>query len=153
MTDDKLNLDQITVDELAGILRVGHRAIITEADEWRPLAKYVLDFAKLAVKEALEQKEVEQATCCYENELRAEKAEAERDSWKKAHGVKVQMYQFACRERDAAQAEAARMREAARDVVDDAEPDPAYPDNQFVQTGNIEALRAALTPTPKKEAP
>lgn len=36
--------------ELAKVLRTGHRAVIIEADEWRPLADHVLELVQLALE-------------------------------------------------------------------------------------------------------
>lgn len=41
----------LTVEELAGVFKAGHRAIIREADEWRPLANHVLGLIALARKD------------------------------------------------------------------------------------------------------
>jgi len=46
---------ETTTEELAGILKVGHRAPILEADEWRPLADHVLGLMKLTRRDALEE--------------------------------------------------------------------------------------------------
>jgi hypothetical protein len=45
--------DGLTTESLVGSLR-GHRAPIVEADEWRPLAKHVLDLMRLAQKDTRE---------------------------------------------------------------------------------------------------
>lgn len=42
-----------TRDELVKILTTSHRSIIREADEWRPLAGYILGLNALLTKEAL----------------------------------------------------------------------------------------------------
>lgn len=39
-----------TRDEFVSILRAGYRAIIIEADEWRPIAGYVRDICYAVVK-------------------------------------------------------------------------------------------------------
>jgi len=44
---------ETTTEELAGILKVGHRAPIVEADEWRPLADHVLGLMRLVRRDAL----------------------------------------------------------------------------------------------------
>lgn len=46
-------LSELTVEELAAALKAGHRAIIREGDEWRPLAQHVLGLMKLAREERL----------------------------------------------------------------------------------------------------
>lgn len=46
-------LSDLTTEELAGILKAGHRAIISEGDEWRPLADHVLGLMALARQEAV----------------------------------------------------------------------------------------------------
>ena len=43
-----------TVEEYEGILRSGYRAIIREADEFRPLAQYVHDVVRAAVEQERE---------------------------------------------------------------------------------------------------
>jgi hypothetical protein len=43
-----------TRDELADIVKTGHRSIIREADEWRPLASYILGLHALLTKELLQ---------------------------------------------------------------------------------------------------
>lgn len=46
----------VSRDELAEILRSSHRAVIVEADEWRPLAGHVLELVQLALTRAKKEK-------------------------------------------------------------------------------------------------
>lgn len=53
------DLAGITGERLAEVLKAGHRSIIREADEWRPLGEHVLGLIQMARKETRE----EQETC------------------------------------------------------------------------------------------
>lgn len=44
-------MKDVEVETVALSLKNGFRAIILEADEWRPLAQHVLDLIELAVQE------------------------------------------------------------------------------------------------------
>jgi hypothetical protein len=49
--NDVVPIDRIpTRDELVKILKTTHRAIILEADEWRPIAQYVHDLIRAVLR-------------------------------------------------------------------------------------------------------
>ena len=48
---------ELTTEELADVLKAGHRAVIREADEWRPLAGHVLGLMKLACQDTIEERD------------------------------------------------------------------------------------------------